>query len=294
MKRGAAEAGLEIWDDSRPPPRQPRETNASDWTCVQCGNVNYDDRMYCNMRRCGAPKPGGGVIELTEWHCPNCGNFNHADRMVCNMRKCSLPRPGIPPGYAQGAAKGGSKGSPPAIVPGLSGGYGMMGNGDARHFVNGFNSVPGLSVTATNHQRPFNCGDGQWACPKCGNMNFADRTHCNMRRCGAARNAVGTGQVSRPRPPPQGVGGLPAGIVGVNLGGVPSTDRWRCKCGNFNFQDRTVCNMRKCGLSREEGELKERSIQEATDTWLCAACGNENFGDRMVCNMRKCRAQREL
>jgi hypothetical protein len=28
---------------------------------------------------------------------------------------------------------------------------------------------------------------GNWACPHCGNVNFASRLTCNMRICGAAR-----------------------------------------------------------------------------------------------------------
>ena len=27
-----------------------------EWTCSSCGNVNFADRKYCNMRKCGASR----------------------------------------------------------------------------------------------------------------------------------------------------------------------------------------------------------------------------------------------
>lgn len=31
--------------------------------------------------------------------------------------------------------------------------------------------------------------EGDWVCPKCENVNFAFRTTCNMKKCGAPRPA---------------------------------------------------------------------------------------------------------
>eukprot|EP00249_Psilotum_nudum_P018894 c27007_g1_i2 orf=200-757(+) len=30
-------------------------------------------------------------------------------------------------------------------------------------------------------------GEGDWTCPKCGNVNFSFRTTCNLRNCGASK-----------------------------------------------------------------------------------------------------------
>mmetsp|Transcript_66067 Transcript_66067/g.183991 ORF Transcript_66067/g.183991 Transcript_66067/m.183991 type:complete len:182 (-) Transcript_66067:212-757(-) len=61
---------------------------------------------------------------------------------------------------------------------------------------------------------------------------------------------------------------------------------WVCaECGNTNFDDRTHCNMKKCGAPKPAPGAK-------LPNWICSACGNTNFGDRRVCNMRKCGAPR--
>lgn len=54
-------------------------------------------------------------------------------------------------------------------------------------------------------------------------------------------------------------------------------DQWSCgKCGNLNFANRTVCNMRSCGAPKD------------SENWICPGCGNENHAHRVFCNMRRC------
>jgi len=85
------------------PPARPQRQ--ADWVCDQCQNLNFADRAFCNMRKCGAPRA------LTDWLCDSCGNSNYADRLVCNMRKCGAPRADVHPGaLAELSVKGLGKG----------------------------------------------------------------------------------------------------------------------------------------------------------------------------------------
>ena len=79
-----------------------RDTHSrNDWTCGECGNVNYSFRTECN--RCGAPKGRGRGSSKQwtgnerragdrreepqpragDWECPQCGKSNFAKRNEC-------------------------------------------------------------------------------------------------------------------------------------------------------------------------------------------------------------------
>mmetsp|Transcript_54391 Transcript_54391/g.156400 ORF Transcript_54391/g.156400 Transcript_54391/m.156400 type:complete len:265 (+) Transcript_54391:58-852(+) len=79
------------------------------------------------------------------------------------------------------------------------------------------------------------------------------------------------------------------------MGGTRDGD-WACSaCGNVNFADRAVCNMRRCGASRQSELHLQPVLQDRfRQDWQCTQCGNVNFGDRLTCNMRKCGAAREV
>eukprot|EP00697_Spironema_sp_BW2_P016957 gnl/Spiro4/846_TR461_c0_g1_i1.p2 gnl/Spiro4/846_TR461_c0_g1~~gnl/Spiro4/846_TR461_c0_g1_i1.p2 ORF type:complete len:182 (+),score=3.93 gnl/Spiro4/846_TR461_c0_g1_i1:48-593(+) len=68
---------------------------SGDWTCTQCGNVNFERRIQCN--RCTAPRADGNAgltAQYTpqdgDWRCSGCGNFNFGRRTQCN--RCHAPR----------------------------------------------------------------------------------------------------------------------------------------------------------------------------------------------------------
>lgn len=95
--------------------------------------------------------PGGPPIAGVDgnWKCNMCGNVNFAIREACN--RCQAPR---------SAAEAPTFGAP--AFGGCTGGGKGKGKGPP---------VAGV--------------DGNWACPGCGNVNFAMREFCN--RCQAPK-----------------------------------------------------------------------------------------------------------
>ncbi|WZZ06182.1 hypothetical protein YC2023_092103 [Brassica napus] len=83
-------------------------TRENDWTCPNCGNVNFSFRIVCNMRKCNTPKPGppqvqqgGSSDQISKqkapegsWKCDNCGNINYPFRNKCNRQNCGADKPG--------------------------------------------------------------------------------------------------------------------------------------------------------------------------------------------------------
>jgi len=57
-----------------------------------------------------------------------------------------------------------------------------------------------------------------WSCSKCGNLNYAHRLTCNLRKCQRMSELSNS-----------------------------ETD-WMCACGNINYRFRKYCNLRKCQL----------------------------------------------
>jgi len=182
-----------------------------DWICETCGNSNYADRVVCNRRTCGLPRPGSGGDDYgydkfgggkdfgkgkggkdfgkggkkggkggSDWICPACDNSNYADRMYCNMRNCGLPKPegGRPGPYDKGGDKGWGKGGGDKGwgKGGDDWGYGK-GGGDK-----GWGKGGGKDKGGKGGKKGGK-GDGWWCPAPCGNYNFADKIVCNLRHC---------------------------------------------------------------------------------------------------------------
>ncbi|XP_024007384.1 ranBP2-type zinc finger protein At1g67325 isoform X3 [Eutrema salsugineum] len=93
-----------FFPDEKPQKRD--STRDNDWTCPNCGNVNFSFRIVCNMRKCNTPKPGsqqgGGSSDKNSkqkapegsWKCDNCGNINYPFRSKCNRQNCGADKPG--------------------------------------------------------------------------------------------------------------------------------------------------------------------------------------------------------
>eukprot|EP00397_Hematodinium_sp_SG-2012_P009130 GEMP01009205.1.p1 GENE.GEMP01009205.1~~GEMP01009205.1.p1 ORF type:complete len:341 (+),score=70.36 GEMP01009205.1:1295-2317(+) len=201
------------------------EGKGSNWMC-ECGNDNFADREFCNMRKCGLPRPrprnfdsarrASGRRDQDGWVC-ECGNLNFADRMTCNMRKCGLPK-------NQGGNHGGNQGG--------------MRSGSRRFEERTETYRPSgpMRSGASRSSKPM------WIC-ECGNENFEDREICNMHKCGRPKPADGVRVRGRD---------VQTGSTALRDRDGNIAETWICECGNKNFADRDVCNMRKCGLPRPE------------------------------------------
>ena len=168
------------------------------------------------------------------WTCPSnpdgtpCGNVNWPQRTHCNVKSCALPKPahlGPPPAQARSLwASGGG------------------GGGGIQH------------------------PEGSWTCPSnpdgtpCGNVNWPQRTHCNVKSCALPK--PGTEHEVGYDPQPRGGGGG---------GGIQHPEgSWTCAtypdglyCGNVNWPQRTVCNKQECRMPRPtEEELQQQQAQQ--------------------------------
>lgn len=84
--------------------------------------------------------------------------------------------------------------------------------------------------------------DNDWACPKCGNVNFSFRTVCNMRKC------------NTPKP------GSQASKSDKNTKQKMPEGSWKCeKCNNINYPFRTKCNRQNCGADKPAESEKSPS-----------------------------------
>merc|ERR1719341_1756466 len=78
-------------------------------------------------------------------------------------------------------------------------------------------------------------------------------------------------------------------------------DGWWCPapCGNYNFADKIVCNLRHCQLPRPEGAGKGgkggKQFRRKAGMWICPQpdCANVNFADRQACNKNVCAWERD-
>ncbi|KAL6323077.1 hypothetical protein AAG906_024647 [Vitis piasezkii] len=216
--------------------------NEGDWTCPKCGNMNFGFRTVCNRGKCGAPRPPATPS------APITSPYNHPPPFY-------FGGVGAPPPMPLG---GPSRYGPPIPVPGMHydyspgnvhGPYGLLTTFPLEVLISfsgmGYGSGPAISGYGFGFQGPPWAGggmpdgtasrkhglsEGDWVCPKCDNVNFAFRTTCNMKKCGAAR---------------------PSSVTLLQWSDVHSgapEGSWTCsKCENLNYPFRTVCNRKGCG-----------------------------------------------
>ncbi|KAM0831514.1 hypothetical protein ACQ4PT_065478 [Festuca glaucescens] len=244
-----------------------------DWSCHQCGNVNFSFRNACNRGSCGAPRPSPSPSPRM-MPAPAGGGY---DRSPLFYGSAGAPPPHMPTGstsygspYPQIGLRYGY--GPPVGPPGsyglissygqpgpMGGPMGGMGYAhgpdlgrygpDLGRYNYGFRGSPmpvsspwsggalveNNDTTASRKRRggPDGLSEGDWECPTCKNVNFAFRNTCNMKKCGAPRPTSGANSSSARKDKD-----APEGS-------------WTCpECNNLNYPFRTVCNRKGCSSDK--------------------------------------------
>lgn len=109
-----------------------------------------------------------------------------------------------------------------------------------------------------------------WICPQCGNENRENRPHCNKRTCGLIKPGLTMNQMnaimatrSKPAAPAPMVTPMMAPIAAPAAGGAPAGS-WQCiGCGNVNWPQRSTCNGKNgsCGLPRQAQPMMHAPMQ---------------------------------
>lgn len=220
-----------------------------------------------------APPPSAnGNFRQGDWMCPACNNHNYASKAACN--RCGMDKPP-----------------------------------DADASFDSFAPQPYAGAPAfvdTGPAHPKGWREGDWMCGKCGNHNYASKSHCN--RCQEPKPLdCGFGPAGRGKGPiqvaPYSMPPAPSRPTNVPASGWRVGD-WICPtCNNFNYGCRASCN--RCqepfqpaylldgltalekGLPQAAAGMKGSCGSPAggrPGDWNCPMCGNHNYHHRDKCN----------
>ncbi|XP_072958679.1 ranBP2-type zinc finger protein At1g67325-like [Typha angustifolia] len=234
-----------------------------DWTCPQCGNMNFSFRTVCNRGACGAPRPttspsprmgptpiAGGYDHPAPFYYGGVGAPPPIPLGISGSYGAPFPHLGLRYDYGPAAGALGAYGHFSSYGPPgpMGGGMGYGPGPGMDRYGYGFRGSPmpvsspwsGGALLDNNASRkrrggPDGLSEGDWICPKCDNVNFKFRTTCNMKKCGTPRptSAANRGSSSN-----KDYSDAPEGS-------------WSCtKCNNLNYPFRTVCNRKGCGSDR--------------------------------------------
>lgn len=149
-----------------------------DWSCMQCGNHNFADKIACN--RCGVPKGSsgaagyGGAAALNvlaagyagaggqrpgDWQCYSCGNNNFASRDACN--RCGIPKTTF------------------IAKSGMRPGDWLCPSCQNHNYASRAACTKCQTPWAAEYVHQGNMKAGDWICTECNNHNYADKVQCN-------------------------------------------------------------------------------------------------------------------
>ncbi|KAI7741708.1 hypothetical protein M8C21_026508, partial [Ambrosia artemisiifolia] len=238
-----------------------------DWTCPSCGNVNFSFRTSCNMRNCTQPRPADHNSKSAPRQMPTPqGGYSSAYTGSAAPASMYV---GVPP-YGASLLNGTSMPSYDAPLSGgsaynyiynnrLAGGspYRPLQLSGTPPYSGGIYGLPQLMeqfglrlpmgqtalgprpgfYSEETSQKKDGSRENDWECPQCGNVNFAFRTVCNMRKCNTPKPGSQAAQLSK-----SSNKDMPEGS-------------WKCdKCNNINYPFRTQCNRKNCGADKPESQ----------------------------------------
>lgn len=131
-----------------------------------------------------------------------------------------------------------------------------------------------------------------WTCPRCSNVNFHWRTHCNMRKCQAPRQSF-----IHPQHPPHPQDWHHQNGMNPHHGMTPhppNMDPYHHHAPAFSRQPfpqpppHTHSAHPEPPMPMAKKKGPESRYNLPGKPWDCPECGNSNYGFRKVCNMRKC------
>ncbi|KAJ7554161.1 hypothetical protein O6H91_06G128800 [Diphasiastrum complanatum] len=258
-----------------------------DWSCSECGNLNYSFRSACN--RCKQPKmavvtrsraQAKWLPRAGDWICNGCRNNNYAFRMECN--KCGEPKDSF---------------EIPADAPVRSAMMDEMARPrrpEVDYFWdNGNGALAGVPLPGENWQ------SRDWVC-SCGFLNYSFDARC--KQCHATPRSMlpaepypvlGTKRVAaedsiddwiRKR---QNVGDF--GSTAFLMPPNSAYEAWPHSSGGSDFP-----------LSRPGGSMSGykqpafsgKGLKHWREgDWICKSCENHNYASRKFCN--RCMSQKD-
>ncbi|KAF4662163.1 hypothetical protein FOZ61_002673 [Perkinsus olseni] len=252
---------------------------AGGWACVRCGNVNFPQKLFCNMRKCMSPRP------LRAWRCKGCG-FKESNPLAPRCPECNTAR--------------------------------RLSRDDCiLVYAHATGEIPfQFQPEAMMAQQLIKAPVGSWVCSACNNVNWPERTRCNGNRCKKARGSEDVlhtqkkrdvlrkyaQELSGPAIPPTlaalqeyaGVHEKGAPVVNSenDSSTVSSGSRSPC-CTPAELAEKMITQQRLAELAKvvyieKEADGRYPDVDDAPPgSWLCV-CGNVNWPFRLSCNKLDC------
>eukprot|EP00930_Biecheleria_cincta_P044536 TRINITY_DN30643_c0_g1_i1.p1 TRINITY_DN30643_c0_g1~~TRINITY_DN30643_c0_g1_i1.p1 ORF type:complete len:523 (+),score=87.49 TRINITY_DN30643_c0_g1_i1:72-1640(+) len=236
-----------------------------DWHCPNCNDLQFARNTNC--RKCGTANPdpgaagkGAGKTKLPgDWYCTMCGDLQFARNTHC--RKCNTPNVSEITNFMAGVFGGGAKGQGRGVqqqkaVSRKPGDWDCLNCGSMQFAKNVQcrdcgepnpdveGSRAAMQAGIANNANIYESREGDWYCPKCGDLQFAKNRQC--RKCGE----------KNPDPAAQPVPGsmlraLPAFHGHGAAGAAEKPGDWYCNnCGDLQFARNLQC--RKCGTMNQQ------------------------------------------